>query len=273
MFDLDGTVLDRNRDMTPRTVHAFERAHASGRTVAVSSGRAASMVPSSVKALPFIDYLITSNGACIRRIADGIILHHACLNRHTVQEVLSAVKGKKVSLNVFFEDRAIFEIKGFSYMLAGAKRFSREDLKRLNEMRRRIRNVFLVSRELQRNQTPIEKMGCNFRTYTDSEDVLRALDMYSDIEAVHALGNELEITAHGVSKGISLGVLCKSLHINVSDVVAFGDSGNDLSMKEYAGCFVAMGNATPDVKAAADFITGAVTENGVAHWLKQYLEV
>ena len=107
-------------------------------------------------------------------------------------------------------------------------------------------------------------MGCNFRSYANSEDVLRILHVHGNIDVVRALGNELEITARGVSKGTSLGVICELLHIDADGVVAFGDSGNDLPMKEYAGCFVAMGNATQDAKSAADFITGSVTEDGVA---------
>lgn len=272
MFDLDGTVLDNGDDLTPRTAHALEHAHASGCTVAVCSGRAASIVPASIKELPFVDYLITSNGACIRRVADAAILRYACLNRHTVLDVLSATRGKKAALTVFFKDYAVFELKGLSYLRAGTQPFHWKGHKELFEMRKGIHPVFSVRRALRRTQLPIEKMGCNFKSGTNCEAVLRILRAQSDATVVRALGNELEITAHGISKGSSIGVLCNLLSIDPHEVVAFGDSGNDLSMKENAGCFVAMGNATPAVKAAADFITGTVGDDGVAQWLEHYWE-
>ncbi len=271
-IDLDGTVINGSQEnITPRTLTVFERAHSLGCMIAISTGRAVSMVPKSIKTLPFVDYLITSNGACIRRTRDSAVLHHAFLDRPAVWEIVSAAKKQRAAFNVFFEDHAVFEMKSFSYMLAGIKHIRWKDRRQLREARRSIRSVFSIERELRRNPAPIEKMGCSFRSYAESEQALYAIRTNGNVNAVRALENELEITARGVSKGAALRALCGLLHLEASEVAAFGDSGNDLSMRKSAGCFVAMGNATSEVKIAADFVTGTVSEDGVAQWLEQYL--
>lgn len=273
VFDLDGTVLDGNREITPRTIRAFEKAHASGHILAVSTGRAISMVPGSIQKLGCVDYIITSNGSCIRRVKDGEVLFHSFLEKSIALEVFYTGKQKNAAFNIFFEDRVVFELKSVSYMLKGLSRFSWKERGQLNEMRKNIHHVFSARHILQSSQASIEKMGCSFKNRNDCETVLKMLEGRGNVNAVRTLDSELEITACGISKGSSLDVLCKLLHIDNERVVAFGDGGNDLSMMESAGCFVAMGNSSPEVKAAAKFITGTVSEDGVARWLEQYLEV
>ena len=68
------------------------------------------------------------------------------------------------------------------------------------------------------------------------------------------------------SKGNALAKLADHLGLNKDEVMAIGDNENDLSMIDYAGIGVAMGNATEDVKAAADVICGDVTEEGIYYY-------
>jgi Cof subfamily protein (haloacid dehalogenase superfamily) len=74
----------------------------------------------------------------------------------------------------------------------------------------------------------------------------------------------LEISAAGVSKATALARLCERRDIDRSDVVAFGDMPNDLPMLAWAGHSVAVANAHPDVRAAADEVTASNDEAGVA---------
>lgn len=73
-------------------------------------------------------------------------------------------------------------------------------------------------------------------------------------------------------KGPALKRLCEELHIAPSEVVSFGDNINDLSMIEFAGCGIAVENAKPEVKAAAQKIVPDYTKNGVLHELEAILE-
>lgn len=74
----------------------------------------------------------------------------------------------------------------------------------------------------------------------------------------------LTITAKAADKGQALLATCHYLNLDPADVVAFGDAENDISMFKIAGASVAMGQADERVKAAADKVTAANTEDGVA---------
>ncbi|MEM7096273.1 MAG: Cof-type HAD-IIB family hydrolase [Actinomycetota bacterium] len=80
-----------------------------------------------------------------------------------------------------------------------------------------------------------------------------------------------EVTPAGASKGEALARLCGQLDIDRSEVIAFGDNHNDLSMIEWAGRGVAMGNAEPEVKAVAQEIAPPNWEDGVAQILETLL--
>ena len=82
----------------------------------------------------------------------------------------------------------------------------------------------------------------------------------------------VEVTPHGADKGSALERLCTKLGIDRSEVVAFGDNHNDLTMLEWAGRGVAMGNAEDAVKDIADEVTATNKEFGVAQVLEGLIE-
>lgn len=89
-----------------------------------------------------------------------------------------------------------------------------------------------------------------------------------EISAVRVLPNAVEITAKGASKGSAAEAIRERLGMETSQVVAFGDSANDISMFKVAGTSVAMGNAVESCKARATFVTAPCVEAGVARGLE-----
>ncbi|MPM26804.1 Sugar phosphatase YidA [bioreactor metagenome] len=81
----------------------------------------------------------------------------------------------------------------------------------------------------------------------------------------------LEVLNKDAGKASALAELAALLNIDSENIMAIGDNENDLSMIEYAGVGVAMGNAVDKVKEAADFITKSNAESGVAHAIRTYL--
>ena len=79
----------------------------------------------------------------------------------------------------------------------------------------------------------------------------------------------VECTPEGADKALGLERLCTNLGIDRSEVVAFGDNNNDVSMLAWAGRGIAMQNATADAKAAADEITASNIDFGVAQVLER----
>jgi Cof subfamily protein (haloacid dehalogenase superfamily) len=118
--------------------------------------------------------------------------------------------------------------------------------------------------------SPIQKICCCVPE-RQIGNAMSALSILSGIEVVAINKNDIEITLAGATKGQALQQLCELLRIDKSNVMAFGDSGNDLSMRDSAGFFVAMGNASPEVKAVADYVAASVDDDGVARALGELL--
>lgn len=107
-------------------------------------------------------------------------------------------------------------------------------------------------------------------------NIVKALDSLNgyfneDIDVTTSKPYFLEFMATGVSKGNAVTLLCEKLDIDLSQVVAFGDSPNDISMLEIVGRSYAMDNANDQVKSIADEVTLSNAENGIPHALKQLL--
>lgn len=92
-----------------------------------------------------------------------------------------------------------------------------------------------------------------------------------EIEVASSSKKNVEVTTKGVSKGNALKFLCEYFNIKKEEVMAIGDSENDISMLQYAGFGVAMGNAIDTVKKEAEFITETNDNDGVAKAIEEYV--
>ena len=79
-----------------------------------------------------------------------------------------------------------------------------------------------------------------------------------------------DIIARGNSKSHGIDKVIAYYGIDLKDTMAFGDGGNDIPMLRHAGTGIAMGNAAPEVQAAANYVTTSVDENGILNALKHF---
>lgn len=268
-FDLDGTVLEHGGDITPATVTALRRAHDAGAIVAVSTGRPDKMIPDSVKALPFLQYIISASGAVIFDVEENRVISERYLPREMAETVMRVGKEGGASFNVFLTDRRVFEWRSM-LMMWRMWRPIRKQLKgkplprRFKKLRPPGDMVWNAEKAVLQSTGSVIKINCIYRNAKQCSTELERFLQMEGIEPVTTMENDIEITATGATKGEAIAFLCEMLDIGREDVLVFGDSGNDLSMREYAGAFVAMGNASEDVKAVADHVTGTVGDDGVA---------
>lgn len=109
-----------------------------------------------------------------------------------------------------------------------------------------------------------------------SSEISRALALIHDhygssLHAVQSSPNFLEITHPSATKSVAAALLAQRLQIDPSEIIAIGDSMNDLDLLQFAGCGVAMANAVAEVKAVADLITASNEEDGVAQAIAQLI--
>jgi 5-amino-6-(5-phospho-D-ribitylamino)uracil phosphatase len=81
----------------------------------------------------------------------------------------------------------------------------------------------------------------------------------------------INVTSTGVSKGKALEALSSYLEIDLNEVIAIGDGINDISLLSTAGLSIAMGNASQELKAIADYVTANVEQSGVAQAIHKFL--
>lgn len=102
-------------------------------------------------------------------------------------------------------------------------------------------------------------------------EVLKELKEYKELEITNSSPINIEVNALGINKAAALAKVSEKLGFTMENVMAMGDSLNDIAMIEKAGVGVAMGNAQDIVKETADWVTDLNTENGVAkairHWV------
>ena len=81
----------------------------------------------------------------------------------------------------------------------------------------------------------------------------------------------VDVTAKGNTKQKGIDEIIRHFGIRLEDTIAFGDGGNDISMLRHAGIGIAMGNAADHVKAAADYVTDTVDNDGIAKAIEQWV--
>jgi Cof subfamily protein (haloacid dehalogenase superfamily) len=119
---------------------------------------------------------------------------------------------------------------------------------------------------------PVSKLLVRHPTMPFPEVAERARRAVGDDAVATWAGLRLvEISAAGVTKAFALERLCRRLGIAAAEVVAIGDMPNDLAMLDWAGTAVAVANATPEVLDAADEVTAANVDDGVALVLERIL--
>lgn len=283
-FDLDGTVFaePHNEDIRPRVVRAFEAAHRAGVRISVASGRPVNMLGQTLMSAPWLDWLITVNGASVSSARDGAMVKARMMPRDQVREIVSVVRSigdgaGKGGWSLFAPNRTCFdaalnemfsaempeepERENFSFVESVADRWGS------------VEEVSTVDAALDSLSTDVFKIGCMFASPEELGAARQAVEAspLDGLEMAQVGPTELEITRAGVNKGSALGILCRELSIDESRAVAFGDSGNDETFAQSACTFVAMGNADPHIKAIADDLCPSVKEDGVAVWLEEHL--
>ena len=91
------------------------------------------------------------------------------------------------------------------------------------------------------------------------------------VEVSSSLDRNLELNRKGGNKGNGLKALAKYLNLNINQVMALGDSDNDITMIETAGLGIAMANAVPEIIKVADGVTDSNDEDGVAHAIERWV--
>ena len=270
-LDLDGTLFNHDGSITPATISELNRASRQGVYTVISTGRPFNGLPFEQIKDTQIEYALTTNGASVYRIADKKCLYENAMDLELILPILDWILSKEIHIDLYIDGEGFTPIR------------CRENLYRL-AVPDSLRRYMIATR------TPVEdllayvsdcgktiqKINLNFYAQPDGtflyrEETLAFLKSLSTIEVVCGGFNNFEISKAGVTKATGLQALTAHLGVTMEETMAVGDSENDLSMINAAGIGVAMGNASDDVKAIANYITTSNEEDGVGEAIKRFI--
>jgi len=269
-IDMDGTLLNTQKEVSHRNRKALINASEKGVKVVISSGRAYNF------AVPFVDYteqeipIITANGALVKEKNSGKVLYKKILGAVNASKVYQIFNKYDIPVSYFSDDRLLSE-----------------------ESHRMVQQYNLINKLLPEElrfklmlHNSLEEWEESFLKYND--DILKCLVIHEDkdtlyrarreiettideIEVTSSGENVVEVNSKGVSKGRAVELLAGIYNIKKEEIICIGDGENDISMLEVAGMPIAMENAPDIVKEKARFITDSNDKDGVAKAIERFV--
>ena len=263
-LDMDGTVLNSNNEATERTRKALKAAQEAGVKLVVASGRTLKILPPLIQELGF-DYAAVSNGASIYDLRSGERVYHHDFNleaAHAMCEVLM----EECDFIEFYADGEI-QVSRASFERMKHRRIPVWHQKFFNENGTRVWETEMTY--VQAGAPGLEKVA--LVCYEDEvlKRIRSRLAPMGYFNLTDSVVGAMEINDKECSKGVALRDICCRMGIDIARSAAIGDSMNDMTMIQAAGCGVAMGNARKEIKAAADYITASNDEDGVARFIEE----
>jgi len=265
-LDLDGTLLNSTKELSPRNLAALQKAAEAGIEIVPTTGRFYGGMPEVIRALPFIRYIITINGAEVKDLKTGEIIYAAEIPLEKSVDIMKLLDTLPVIYDCYMGSAG--------YMTASQKALVDSTVdnphyrKMIHELRQDVPELkeFILSKG-----RGIQKIQFFTRDSAVRLDMLNNLDKrIPGLSVSSAEPQNVEINDLHANKGEALAALARHLGIPVSATMSFGDGLNDLSMLSAAGLGVAMENACDEAKACADVITDSCDADGVAKAIEKY---
>jgi Cof subfamily protein (haloacid dehalogenase superfamily) len=266
--DLDGTLLNSRKLISPENLAAIREAQTKGVFVTICSGRVPAMLETYTRQLAIRGPLVAANGAVIFDTRTGEMPYRNFVDRDRVYPLLRFCLDRGL-------DIVVVSSLGCWYA-PGSKRIAR--FEQYNEIAGQ-HNPPLATLPL-RLFEPDYQEALGGDIYKVLVSGLSTEERALVEEQVRSIGNLsvtssepglVDIGAHGISKGEGVRILAELLGIEKSRICGIGDYQNDIPMLEYAGLPIAMGNADDAVKSHSLAVTAANDEHGVALAIRRFI--
>ncbi|SDI25774.1 Cof-type HAD-IIB family hydrolase [Alteribacillus bidgolensis] len=262
VLDLDGTLLKDDKTISTRTYKTLQNVKKEGHMIAIATGRPYRASKMYYQQLGLDTPIVNFNGAYIHHPGDRSFgIHHSPLDLETAKTIIDTCQAFQVN-NIMAEVVDDVFLHNYDETFIDMLALSTEPAAHGN-----LKNV------LHTNPTSLLVYPKK-----ESAEALREL-----ISGSHAQGIEqrswgaphhlIEIIKTGNNKAAGLQKVAEYCNVSMDDVIAFGDENNDLEMLREAGIGVAMSNGSKEAQQAADVITAANEEDGIAIFLEEKLKL
>ena len=268
--DMDETFLDSNHAIPPANLRALRRMRELGVLFVPSSGRWYSSImdnfPGEARELLEGSYVLSYNGGFINRVGDPEPLTTCGLSRAYAEELYARGRELGLAMHINVADGHVFvpdaddDERAYLASISGVTHVNSKDHPDLSFLEGRdIVKILYVNRDFD----ALQELGASLTPVAERLGV----------EVTFSSKRYLELMPAGVNKGTGLARLAEMLEIPLSEVIAVGDSANDLSMIQAAGLGVGVANVTDDVRPSCDVVLDTTGMDGAFEELvERFLE-
>lgn len=271
LLDIDGTLTNSEKQITPRTRDALLAAQDAGATLVLASGRPAQGLNRFATTLDMFDHhgiFCCFNGAKVLDCQTQETYFEQAITVEQSRRVLEHIKS--------FEINPVIDCGPYMHTSDAFQRVSNERGESFLVVEYEARgNGYLVREHVDLaadiDWAPNKIMTAGEPSYLQRHWQEISAPFEGELSAMFTAPFYYEFTPLGVDKARALDETFAALGIDVADVVAFGDAENDMTMLKSAGIGVAMGNAVEPTKAAADMVTDDNDHDGIARALEKLM--
>ena len=255
VLDVDGTLLNDEREISKRTLAALLKVQQMGVRIVLASGRPTYGLMPLAKTLELGNYggfVLSYNGCQIIKAQNGEILFERRINPEMLPYLEKKARKNGFVIFTYHDDTLITDSPDNEYIKNEA-----------------LLNNLKIIRE-DEFSTAIDFAPCKCMLVSDKEKALIGLEQHWEkrlagtLDAFRSEPYLLEVVPCGVNKANTLGALLEHLGVTREEVIAVGDGVCDVTMLQLAGMGVAMGHSQDSVKVCADYVTASNEEDGVA---------
>lgn len=258
-LDLDGTLTNDEKQITPKTREALIHIQKQGHIVALASGRpTAGMIPvaETVELEKYGGYIMAFNGGKIINCRTKEIVFEKVINKKYISPLLKYAKENDIGM-ISYDSRQV---------VVGTR------IDKYIELESIINKIPLLQTDMERyiDYHPNKCLMTAEPELAEKHEKILSERFQNELSISRSADYFIEIMPKGIDKAAAIDVLIRQLAIDRKDTVACGDGYNDISMVEYAGIGVAMSNAAEVVKEKADYITASNNEDGIVQVIEKF---
>lgn len=257
-IDIDGTLVDNDRNISPRNKEAIRNLRDNGVEVTLATGRMFDSAKIYADELGLNLPLVTYQGALVKVSATGEILYERYVDAPLAQKVVALAADKGFRAWFYLDDHVLVD---------KITPKTREYAAKYHVPIREVASLADCA-----HLSPLKLIVADYNEEALTRFEVESKEAFgSSLHIARSLAQYLEFGHPEATKADGIDAVVRYLGINPQEVMAIGDSWNDLEMLEYAGLAVVMGNARDDIKAKADYITLSNEDHGVAAALEELL--
>ncbi|MGN0155147.1 MAG: Cof-type HAD-IIB family hydrolase [Lachnospiraceae bacterium] len=263
ILDIDGTLTNRKKEITPKTLEALLDIQEQGHTIILASGRpthGVKWISDILQLEKYGGYVLCFNGARIMNVKTREIVYQQVFPKDCIAPLYAYALSHDMGLVTYEDEQVVTGTRIDEYM----------------EFEARLNNMRLTKVEDFASYVDFDVNKCLFTATVEKAPGLERelAEQYGDILSIYRSEPFfIEAMPLGVDKAASLDHLFQIIGVDKTDTIACGDGFNDMSMIQYAGVGVAMANAQEEVKKIADLVTEKTNdEDGLLEVIERFFK-